>query len=232
MTALLTIETSTPACSVAVQLGSRKFSRYSEEPRSHTRLIMGMVREVLDEAGLAVSQLDAIGVSVGPGSFTGLRIGFATVQGLAFAEDIPVVGVSSLQAMVATYMRQQGGLARGHKIVSVLDARIGEFNCGCYQVDEDAPEGLVDDQLLSAEQALAFIKLHQPEIIIGDAESLLSSQGDWLSKYRAILPDAVDLLPMTATAFENNLAQPVESIELVYLRGTEAWQKRKRLREG
>ena len=87
MTALSTIDTSTPACSVALQVRGRSINSYSEEPRSHTRLIMSMINEVLSEAQLSVSQLDAIGVTVGPGSFTGLRIGFATVQGLAFAAD-------------------------------------------------------------------------------------------------------------------------------------------------
>ena len=231
MTALLTIETSTPACSVALQLRDRQISRYSEEPRSHTRLIMGMVSEVLEEAGILVSQLDSIGVSVGPGSFTGLRIGFATVQGLAFAKDTPVVAVSSLQAMAATFLRKHRQLPLGSKIVSVLDARMGEFNCGCYQVGEESTEGIVPDQLLSAEQALGFIELHQPEVIIGEAEVLLDSQVNWLARYTAVLPDALDLLPITGRAFADGLAQPIESIELVYLRGTEAWQKRKRLRE-
>ena len=87
------------------------------------------------------------------------------------------------------------------------------------------------DQLLSAEQALDFIELHQPEVIIGEAEVLLDSQVNWLARYTAVLPDALDLLPITGRAFADGLAQPIESIELVYLRGTEAWQKRKRLRE-
>ena len=81
MTSILAIETSTPACSVALLVGDTKFCRYSEEPRSHTRLIMGMIDEVLSEAGITVDSLDALAVTVGPGSFTGLRIGFSTVPG-------------------------------------------------------------------------------------------------------------------------------------------------------
>ncbi len=84
MTAVLAIETSTPACSVALNLGERLISRYSEEPRSHTRVVMSMVDAVLKEAGIKATALNGLAVTLGPGSFTGLRIGFAAVQGLAF----------------------------------------------------------------------------------------------------------------------------------------------------
>ena len=84
MTSILAVETSTAACSVALSMGDARYTRYSEEPRSHTRLIMSMIDEVLAEADLKVGALDSLAVTVGPGSFTGLRIGFSTVQGLAF----------------------------------------------------------------------------------------------------------------------------------------------------
>ena len=128
MTSFLTIETSTPACSVALQVGSAVTYRYSQEPRSHTKLVMGMVSELLSQAGITVADLDAIGVTVGPGSFTGLRIGFATAQGLAFAADLPVVAVSTLETMVATFLRSQAkqNNYRDKSIVAMLDARMGE----------------------------------------------------------------------------------------------------------
>ena len=106
MNAILAVETSTPACSVALRLGDMVISRYSEEPRSHTKLVMNMISEVLAEASLSVQQLDTLAVTVGPGSFTGLRIGFAAVQGMAFGADKPVVPASSLQVMTATYLRK------------------------------------------------------------------------------------------------------------------------------
>lgn len=233
MTSLLTIETSTPACSVALQVGSALTSKYSEEPRSHTKLVMAMVAELLDEAKIKVRDLDAIGVTVGPGSFTGLRIGFATVQGLAFATDIPVVGVSSLETMVATYLRSQAEPRnfKGKQVVAVLDARMSEFNIGCYRLSADGELiAQAEDQLLSGDQALAFIEKHQPVAIVGEAGSLLTAESHWHEKLTAVFPSAVDILSKTAAQYDAGLAQTVESIELVYLRGTEAWQKRKRLR--
>ena len=106
MISILAIETSTDACSVALHSASGDVFRYAQEPRSHTQLVMKMINEVLIESSIKVSEIDALSVSVGPGSFTGLRIGFAAAQGLAFGLDIPVVPVSSLEVMVATYIRK------------------------------------------------------------------------------------------------------------------------------
>ena len=93
MTSILAIETSTEACSVALHCISGTISRYAEEPRSHTQLLMPMIESLLSEAGIKPTELDALGVAIGPGSFTGLRIGFAATQGLAFGLDIPVIPV-------------------------------------------------------------------------------------------------------------------------------------------
>lgn len=249
MTSFLAIETSTPACSVALVVDGAMTSKYSEEPRSHTRLVMGMVNELLRDANQTVDQLDAIGVTIGPGSFTGLRIGFATVQGLAFGGDIPVVASSTLEIMAATYLRKhRAGQSANHNgdksedtgevknsegdiIVAILDARMGEFNCGCYQV---APRGELEavtaDQLLNAEQTVAFIDKHQPQMVIGEAGQLVEHNAEKVPRFTPILPDAIDLLARTAAQHLKGLAQPVDSIELVYLRGADAWQKRKRLR--
>lgn len=228
MTAILAVETSTPACSVALRLGDVIVSRYSEEPRSHTKLVMNMISDVLAEAGLSVQQLDMLAVTVGPGSFTGLRIGFAAVQGLAFGADKPVVHASSLQVMAATYLRRQNANQdAGMVIMPVLDARMAEFNCGCYKLEASGElTALVEDQLLDAEGAMALYRECQPDVIVGEAESLIGTDSDL--HFVPVYPDAVDLLTIT----QANSAQPVESIELVYLRGTDAWQKRKKLRKG
>ena len=232
MTSILAIETSTAACSVALSAGGMRFSRYSEEPRSHTRLIMTMVDAVLVEAGLRVSDLDAIAVTVGPGSFTGLRIGFATVQGLAFAAQLPVIPVSTLEVMAQTYRRkckrhdQQPGI-----VMPLLDARMGEFNCGAYQLDnEQHNKPVIADQLLSGKATLELIESVNPEVIIGDASVLLNTADLQQYAYQEIYPDAVDLLDIGLVKQDRGEAVAVDVVELVYLRGTEAWKKHKKLR--
>ncbi len=233
MAALLTIETSTPACSVALQVDGRLVSRYSEVPRSHTQLVMSMVDEVLIEAQIKIDQVDAIGVTVGPGSFTGLRIGFATVQGLAFAADLPVVAISSLQAIVATYRRIAEAEAEADSILlPLIDARMDEFNCAVYQLQSE-PEMrvLAPDQLLSTEHMMALIDEYPSAILIGDAGALSTAPELTERGYQPIYPNAIDLMAIAERRFTEGIAQSIEAVDLVYLRGTEAWKKRTRLRD-
>lgn len=235
MTSILAIETSTVTCSVALQLGSQTIAKCAHEPRSHSKLLMTMVQDILHEASLSTSQLDAIGVTVGPGSFTGLRIGFATVQGLAYANDIPVVPISSLQVMVATYLRKHcsnPGLARCREIVAVLDARMSEYSIGRYGLNEDNEViRLEGDQLVGIEQALSLTCAGSPLAVIGEADQLVEARPELAELYKQVYPEAEDILPIAQTDYRQGKAVPVTEVDLLYLRGSEAWQKRKRLRE-
>jgi tRNA threonylcarbamoyladenosine biosynthesis protein TsaB len=229
MTTILAVDTSTEACSVALQIGNETIAQYADEPRSHSRLLMPMVQQVLAEAQIKVNQLDAIGVSIGPGSFTGLRIGFAAVQGMAYGADIPVTPVSTLELIAATYRRQQN--IQAGDVITLLDARMSEFNLGRYRLDKNNQiVALEADQLVSTEQALELIKANQPSAIIGDAGNLFESATQHAELFTPIYPNAIDLLPMAKQQLDQGSAVNIESVDLVYLRGTEAWQKRKRLR--
>ena len=229
MTTILAVDTSTEACSVALQIGDKTIAKFADQPRSHSRLLMPMVQQVLAEAQIKVNQLDAIGVSIGPGSFTGLRIGFAAVQGMAYGADIPVAPVSTLELIVATYRRQQN--AQSGEIMALLDARMSEFNLGRYSLEDNnqimAQEA---DRLVSTEQAIELIKANNPSAIIGDAGNLFESTPRYAELFTPIYPNAIDLLPMAEQQLAQGSAVNIEAVDLVYLRGTEAWQKRKRLR--
>jgi tRNA threonylcarbamoyladenosine biosynthesis protein TsaB len=229
MTTILAVDTSTEACSVALQIGDKTIVKFADEPRSHSRLLMPMVQEVLAEAEIRVNQLDAIGVSIGPGSFTGLRIGFAAVQGMAYGADIPVVPVSTLKLIAATYTRQQN--PKAGEIIALLDARMSEFNLGRYRVDDNHQiVALEADRLLSSDQVIELIAANQGISVIGDAGGLLESAPELKGQFTHIYPNAIDMLSLAKTEYLAQRAVAIETVDLVYLRGTEAWQKRKRLR--
>ena len=229
MTTILAVDTSTEACSVALQIGDKTIAKFADEPRSHSRLLMPMVQEVLAEADIRVNQLDAIGVSIGPGSFTGLRIGFAAVQGMAYGADIPVVPVSTLKLITATYTRQEN--PKAGEIIALLDARMSEFNLGRYRVDDNYQiVALEADRLLSSDQVIELIAANQGIAVIGDAGGLLESAPELKGQFTQIYPNAIDMLSLAQTEYLAQRAVAIETVDLVYLRGTEAWQKRKRLR--
>lgn len=119
MARILSIETSTSICSVAIhEQGELIALAEIKEPGAHAEKLLLLVDELFEKAGLSFADLDAVAVSQGPGSYTGLRIGVSTAKGIAYALEIPLIGINTLQAMAASQ-----SVAPGDYVVAVLDAR-------------------------------------------------------------------------------------------------------------
>jgi tRNA threonylcarbamoyladenosine biosynthesis protein TsaB len=147
---LLAIDTSGEACSAALLTDSRVRQRLSRQPRRHGELILAMIEGLLAEAGLGLGHLDALAFGRGPGSFTGVRIATAVVQGLAFGADLPVVPVSTLAALAQGRFRS-GGIGR---TLVALDARMAEAYWGCYVVDEGGLARLQGEEEVNAPEVV------------------------------------------------------------------------------
>ena len=116
MPRLVFIETSTALCSTALAENGRIIStRKSSEPRAHASLTAVFVKEMLDEAGWKVSDLDAVCVSKGPGSYTGLRVGVSTAKGLCFGGGVPLIAVDTLE--ILAHQAIEAGLPEGCKAI-------------------------------------------------------------------------------------------------------------------
>jgi len=122
---ILALETSTEFCSVALYLDGKILNREVLAKRCHSEILLPMVQEVLAETELALIQIDGIAFGAGPGSFTGLRIACGVAQGLAYATNLPVIGISTLEAVAQKI--------KGQKIIVALDARMGEIYHAAYQ---------------------------------------------------------------------------------------------------
>ena len=118
---LLVIDTALGACTAAVFEDERPLAvRFEPMAKGHQERLGGLVRDVMAEAGGGFDALDRIGVTVGPGSFTGLRVGLAFAQGLGAALDLPVVGVSALDGLAASVD------SAGPPVAALIDARRGQ----------------------------------------------------------------------------------------------------------
>lgn len=122
----LSIDCSDRACSVALGDEQSLVEEFTDEPRQHAKKLMPMYRKLLADSSRRQEEITAIAVASGPGSFTGLRIGFSFAQGLSFALSVPLVGVSSLEALAMSNL----GLIDDRRISQIqvcLDARMGEL---------------------------------------------------------------------------------------------------------
>ena len=158
---LLALDTATPATTVALRLSDEKLLTRRHEPGpgerpGHVSELLPLVLALLGEAGIGFAELDRIAVGVGPGTFTGLRIGVATARALAHAHGLPLVGVSTLRALAAGAAGPAGRAERAPAVLAVLDARRGEAFAAAWAADEQllAPAALAPEAL--AEQAAAL----------------------------------------------------------------------------
>lgn len=216
---LLAFDTATEVCTVGLLVGDDILWRFELAPRRHAELLLGMMDELLAEAGIGLSELDGLGFGRGPGAFTGLRIAASVAQGIAFARDLPVVAVSSLAATAQQLLDS----AQIERCIVAFDARMGELYLGIY---ERGSGGLVaplqPDRLLAPEQA--------PRV---SGRSWVGAGTGWLAhaqvlndRYRGylsqVIPDAYPhgaaMARLTARGLAAGEGVPAERALPVYLR--------------
>lgn len=141
----LAIETSSPVSSIAACAGGRVASGEYGSPGEQSRQVYACVRDVLRDVGLELADLSCIAFGCGPGGFTGLRVGAAVAQGLAFGAGLRVCRVSSLAVLAAAAVRRHGVTT----VAACADARMGEAYVGVYSVDGERLKTVMDDRLVS-----------------------------------------------------------------------------------
>ena len=167
---ILAIDTSGSYCSVAVGGDVlRPVLVEDDTALSHSARLLAMIESALSEAGHGMDGLDAVAVTIGPGSFTGLRIGVAVAQGLAYGQRVPVVTASSLQQVAAqVHVEEQGGV-----VLVSLDARMAEVYAGWYEIDSLQPRCLGREHVIAANRLLETV----PEACTFEDGKLALEQG-------------------------------------------------------
>jgi tRNA threonylcarbamoyladenosine biosynthesis protein TsaB len=216
---LLAIDTSTEACSAAVGIADQVITRYELAPRKHAELILPMIDSLLNEAGLAFSQLDALAFGRGPGSFTGLRIAAGVIQGIAFGADLPVVPVSSLATLAQGASRELGV----DKIAAGFDARMQEVYWAMFRVDDHGLVRLNGDEVVCKPEDVPLPE-NSGWTGIGSAwqvyeHALMGHLGEKLSGWHDdFYPQARDMVRLGMDGFQTGKAVSAEHAIPVYLR--------------
>jgi len=224
----LALDASTEACSVALQLDGKVYANYELCPQSHSLRLLPMIDDLLKEAGIELAAIDGLIFGQGPGSFTGVRIGVGVAQGLAFSANLPVVGVSSLQAMA-----QQAYTEHGQKqVIAAIDARMSEVYNGYYALDgqnimqAQQVEAVTPPEHL-AEQLSAVI--NTPTYAVGtgwDAyEDNLSALKSNEGSPDILFPSAEAMLVIGVAKLEQGQGVSAEQAQPVYVRDTVSWKK-------
>ncbi|AXY42471.1 tRNA (adenosine(37)-N6)-threonylcarbamoyltransferase complex dimerization subunit type 1 TsaB [Halomonas sp. JS92-SW72] len=232
MSILLALDASSSACSAALlrrRAGAEDelLSRFEMTPREHTRRLLPMVDEVLAEAGVAPSALDAVAYGRGPGSFTGLRIAAGAAQGLAYGLDRPLIGVSTLAALAL-------GAHRRHHfrwLVTALDARMGEIYVAAWQCRDGLPEPLLEEAVMPPER-LRLPAGHDDHdwVGIGSGWGLweqmpVEVQAGMSQRLREAEAAAAEMALLAMAELEAGGGQPAHRVQPVYLRNEVAWKK-------
>ena len=145
---ILSIESSAKAASVAVTEDGALLSQYRQASGlTHSRTLLSMAEDLLKNLELKISDMDAIAVARGPGSFTGIRIGVAAAKGLAWGASLPVCGVSTLEAMAYHLEDREGAV-----ICPVMDARRDQVYNAKFTVTDKKLVRLCEDRAISLEQ--------------------------------------------------------------------------------
>jgi tRNA threonylcarbamoyladenosine biosynthesis protein TsaB len=132
MSRILCIETATEACSVAVAVNGETVSLHElNEGYTHASRITQLIQSAVDEAGISLRELDAVAVSKGPGSYTGLRVGVSTAKGLCYTLNKPLIAINTLTAMTVL-AKEKPEINKTDLLVPMLDARRMEVYCAVY----------------------------------------------------------------------------------------------------
>ena len=166
---ILAIETSTTICAVAIVSNGRVIAEQTlSEPQAHSEQLLGLVDKVLSVKAIERNSLDAVAVSIGPGSFTGLRIGLSVAKGLCFAWDKPIIAVPTLTALAWNCKCYSIG-EDGDFILPMIDARRNEAYAALFQLKSGEIIEVQPAQVVTIDTCVNWASQHKRIIVLGDA---------------------------------------------------------------
>jgi len=222
MALILNIETATSICSVSLSKnGSTLITRESNEQNSHSSLITIFIEEVIAESVIKLEELDAVAISKGPGSYTGLRIGVSTAKGLCYALDKPLISIGTLQSM-ADGMAKNSEVQKLDKdilLCPMIDARRMEVYAALYDISNkeirEVKAEIIDENSFSD-----YLK-NSKVVFFGDGaakcKETLSHHGNAIF-YDDIFPSSLNMADLAEQKFREKQFEDLAYFEPFYLK--------------
>lgn len=221
---IIALDTSTEYCSLALWLNGNTISKEVLAGQRHSELLLPMLQTMLAEVEITLKQIDGVAFGAGPGSFTGLRIACGIAQGLAFAQDVPIAGISTLEALA-----QQADTS---KVLTALDARMGELYFAAYEKTATGWHSVHAPQLCRPETAPMVEG--RGWIGCGSGFDLYHSglSGHYSSNLQQIIPGcyphAREIAQLAVVKFINGEGKAAEEALPVYIRNKVALKENER----
>ncbi len=224
---ILSIDTSTTVCSVALHQNGVLLGCYELfVERTSSAMLTSLIDDVVRQTGFTLNQLDAVAVAMGPGSYTGLRIGVSTAKGLCFALDKPLIAVNTLAAMAEQI---RGFYPAETLLCPMIDARRMEVYCAFY--DTAGEERVPTKAEIIDEHSFTDQLSHQPVVFFGDGaakcQAVLGQQPNAIFPEQVVVPSARTIGKLaTALAAAGQVENPA-TFEPFYLKDFMTTQPRK-----
>ena len=223
---ILALDSSAVVASVALCEDETLLAEYTlNNGNTHSETLLPMVETLLSHFGISVDDIDLFAASTGPGSFTGVRIGTATIKGLAFAKNTPCVGVSTLESLA------ENAVALGGLICPVMNARRAQVYTALFRSDGRTLTRLSDDTAMAIADLDEMLSSYgEPVCFVGDGVKITLNA---LQKTEArLLPDrlchqsAYSVAQVARRAYENGSATDDAALVVTYLRPSQAERER------
>lgn len=225
---LVSIDTSTKGCSVAVHQNGEVLASYDlHTQRSSSALLTTLIQNAVDHAGYTLTEVDAFAIAKGPGSYTGLRVGVSTAKGLCYALDKPLLAINTLEAMALQVVDFYNS---DTLLCPMLDARRMEVYCTVY--DNALTIRQPTQALVVDENSFANLLDQQPVVFFGDGASkcrtVLKDKDNAIFCTSPILPCAKTVGRLASIAFSKGEFENVSTFEPYYLKDFMGTQPKKK----
>nr|ABL97466.1 hypothetical protein ALOHA_HF13081H07.0009 [uncultured marine bacterium HF130_81H07] len=206
---------------MALRSGEEIKSNLTENENEHGLVILDFIEDLLSRSNLKKDELDLIAVSNGPGSFTGLRVGCSVAQAIAFANDIPLIPLSSL----AVLAHQAYSKLEKEKIFVVTNAHMKELYIGSYQFKKEEIKILKKECLINQEDLSNYVDINSKETFyVGNGIRFLQNIED-KNTYENFFSQASNMFELIDLAIEKKSYVAAEEVSPNYLSGEDHWKK-------